>query len=106
MNTFIFLIGSMLSVTNTTPTNELKISQPIAVSDIHPSGNAYFTTDQLGNPVLCWTAGEQEKSLLYYSVYNKKSGTFGKSILVTPSKGTSMHGESMNKLAFKNDGTV
>src|SRR5690349_10239237 len=106
MNLFTLFIASMLSVTNIQPTNDIKVSQPISITDIHPSGNAYFTTDQLGNPVLCWTGGEKEQSLLYYSVYNKKSGTFGKNILVMPSKGTSMHGESMNKLAFKKDGTV
>ena len=37
--------------------NEVTISQPIVMS----GSGAYFTTDHLGNPVLCWTSGEVSK---------------------------------------------
>jgi hypothetical protein len=105
MNILIAIIASMLSIGNTARDSKIKISQVMVVSGA-PSGNAYFTTDHLGNAVLCWTAGENQNSFLYYSVYDKKSGAFGKNSIVTPSKATGMHGESMNKLAFKKDGTI
>ena len=64
----------------------------------------YFTTDATGKPVLCWTATDD--SVLYYGVYDRYSGTFGTPVAVPPSKGTTGHGESMNKVAFRGDGTV
>src|SRR5690606_8404900 len=51
-----------------------------------------------------WTATDD--SVLYYGVYDRYSGTFGTPVAVPPSKGTTGHGESMNKVAFRGDGTV
>lgn len=64
----------------------------------------YFTSDATGKPVLCWTATDD--SVLYYAVYDRFSGSFGTPLAVPPSKGTTGHGESMNKVAFLGDGTV
>jgi len=105
MKILILYIASIFGMVNTDPKNEIKISDVMSVQDM-PSGNAYCTSDHLGNTVLCWTAGEKENSFLYYSIYNSKLGTFGNQDKVIPSKGTNMHGESMNKIAFKKDGTL
>jgi hypothetical protein len=83
----------------------IEISEPIIAAD-SLAGGAYFTKDNHGNAVLCWTAGGKGNAQLYYAVYEKQKGTLGKPVAVTPSKGTSMHDESMNKVAFRHDGTV
>jgi hypothetical protein len=64
----------------------------------------YFTADVKGNTVLCWTGTSD--SILYYTVYDRQAGTFGTPVAVTPSRGTTARGESMNKVAFRGDGTV
>lgn len=96
----------VLALSACTIKKEVKISQVIGVSEIQPSGGAFFTHDHLGNAVLCWTAGKKGEGQLYYALYDTLSGTFEETISVTPSKGTSTQGESMNKVAFKKDGTV
>lgn len=68
----------------------------------------YFTNDQQGNVVLCWTEkiDEQQGYILKYAVYHPEEKQFTEAIEVLPSKGTIAHPESMNKVAFKKDGTV
>lgn len=66
----------------------------------------YFTKDTSGNPVLCWTGTAAGDSVMYYSAYDQKIRTFETPIAVTPSRGTDAHGENMNKVAFRKDGTV
>lgn len=72
------------------------------------ASSPYFTEDPVGNPVLCWTArqNEQEAFVLKFSTFMPEKGRFGKTITVTPSVGTREHAESMNKMAFKADGTI
>lgn len=66
----------------------------------------YLTQDHQGNPVLCWTEKEETgQFMMKYAVYDSISG-FETIVSVTPSLGTRIHPESMNKLAFKADGTV
>lgn len=84
----------------------LQISPATSVSNASVSGSAFFTTDHHNNTVLCWTAGEKGKGTLYYAIFNKKKSLFESAVLVKPSAGTSINGESINKVAFKKDGTV
>lgn len=103
MYTFILLIATLFQVQ---PENEIRISTAQAISNDQLSGSAFFTKDQQNNTVLCWTAGEKGKASLYFATYNKKLEKFNEAILVAPSYGTGIHGESINKVAFKNDGTI
>ena len=68
----------------------------------------YLTTDQHGNAVLCWTERSDSDSLyrLKFAVYDDATRQFGDAVTVTPSRGTKPSPESMNKVAFKSDGTV
>ncbi len=84
---------------------EMVVSSPIVVSGTQPGNGPYFTKDHLGNPVLCWTAGEKNQEQLYYAVYNNEAENFNEAIAV-PSIGISCSPETMNKVVFKNDGTV
>jgi hypothetical protein len=82
---------------------------------------AYFTTDHKGNPVLCWTQEEpsvakpkkspqvkreQGSAMLYYAIFERTSGLWSAPVAVTSIRNTGFHPESMNKVAFKADGTV
>lgn len=68
----------------------------------------WLTTDNEGNPVLCWTEKEPagEFNRLMYSVYNIDSNLFMNPVIVPVSKGTKSSAENINKVAFKSDGTV
>jgi len=68
----------------------------------------YLTEDHRGNAVLCWTERSDSDSLyrLKYAVYDAETNQFGNAITVEPSKGTKPSPESMNKVAFKSDGTI
>lgn len=68
----------------------------------------YFTYDPEGHPVLCWTERMNDDGdyVLKYSVFNTAEEAFGDPVVVKPSMGTRAHPESMNKVAFKTDGTV
>lgn len=103
MYTFILLIATFFQVQ---PDNEIRISSAQNISNDQISGSAFFTTDQQNNTVLCWTAGEKGKASLFFATYNKKTEKFNEAILVKPSFGTGIHGESINKVAFRKDGTV
>jgi hypothetical protein len=84
---------------------EIEISQATVVAE-RLSGGAYFTNDNSGNVVLCWTAGAKGNAQLYYAFYNSEKGIFEEPIVVAPSQGTGVHEESMNKVAFRKDGAV
>lgn len=103
MYTLILLIATFFQAQ---PENEIRISSAQTISNDPISGSAFFTKDQQDNTVLCWTAGEKGKASLYFATYNKKLERFNEAILVAPSYGTGIHGESINKVAFKKDGTI
>ncbi|NEU07157.1 exo-alpha-sialidase [Flavihumibacter sp. R14] len=87
---------STLNSINTIPTKAAETTSP------------YLTHDQSGNAVLCWTERSGVDSLyrLKYAIYDTATQQFGNAVTVTPSKGTKASPESMNKVAFKSDGTV
>ena len=68
----------------------------------------FLSTDEQGEAVLCWTEKDPKDSLfsVKYSHYNSSEGTFGPVITVAGSEGAQTGAESMNKVAFKSDGTV
>lgn len=70
--------------------------------------NPFLTKNHLGHPALCWTEEltEGERFVVKYSVFDPEEAAFGDIITVTPSEGTAVHPENMNKIAFKSDGTV
>lgn len=70
------------------------------------ASSPYFTKDNKGNPVLCWTEAQDSSFVLKYATYEKKNGKLSEPVTVTPSLGTREHAESMNKIAFKSDGTI
>jgi hypothetical protein len=68
----------------------------------------YFTNDNYGNPVLCWTEKDRKDSanVLKYAYFDSKDKTFWRPVVVLPSKAMSTTAESMGKVAFTADGTV
>ena len=86
-----------------------EVLQPILISEENrEAGGAYFAKDQHENPVLCWTEKVDEKgeSILKFAKFSISESQFEKPVPVAPSIGTRIHGESMNKIAFKKDGTL
>jgi hypothetical protein len=88
------------------PKNNFSFSEPVTISGDKPSGCAYFTQDHQGNAVLCWTEEEKKSARLLFSTFDYTQQKFGNAIVVSPSTGTGLHSESMNKVAFKPDGTI
>lgn len=86
--------------------HDISWTDPLTLSSGALSGGAYLTRDHRGNPVLCWTEGEEGKARLYFSVSQLPGGDFQAPVAVPPSTGTGLHAESMNKVAFKPDGTI
>lgn len=86
--------------------NKPEISQPVVVSGSSSAGCPYFTRDHQGNAVMCWTEGEAGKQQLYYARYSNAEAKFIESVNIAPSTGTVLRSESMNKIAFKKDGTI
>lgn len=105
MRLLIAIIISIASI-GCIPDHDVSFSDPMIISSGAPSGGAYFTHDHLGNPVLCWTEGEDGQARLFFSVFRRSDGSFHDPVAVPSSAGTSLHSESMNKVAFKPDGTI
>lgn len=87
----------------------IEVGQAIRISGEKAEAAApYLTRNHQGNPVLCWTekSMEEEEFMVKFSVFDPLVDRFGKPVTVMPSKGTRIHPEGMNKVAFKNDGTV
>ncbi len=74
----------------------------------HATTSPYFTADQDGAPVLCFTTVDSANGVhrLAYARYDTQSGRFGAPITVAGSEGTSASPEGMGKIAFKADGSV
>jgi len=100
-----FMLSSMVSCKQNKTAN-------IAIEAIdRESANAinpYFTKDQKGNVVLCWTSQDPIDSLyrLKYAIYNTINKAFNEAVIVPSSAGLTTSPESMGKVAFKEDGTV
>lgn len=101
---FVFLVQAFFSCQNSQ--NTIEVSQPVVASGDHVASGPYFTRNHLGNPVLCWTEGEEGRQQLWYAVYNDGQKKFTDPVSIPVSVGTGIHAESMNKIAFRNDGTV
>ena len=88
--------------------NEKTLPTALVSTDGAVAAGSYFTNDNNGNPVLCWTEQDVKDSLfrLKYAVFDAESNSFGKTITVPASAGSSNSAESMGKIAFKSDGTV
>lgn len=80
--------------------------QKISAEEI--ADGSYLTKNHKGNPVIAWTEGDKEggEVYLYYAVSQDSGRSFTDPVKVMTSRGTRFHGESMNKVAFKSDGTV
>ncbi len=72
------------------------------------SGSTYFTKDESGNPVLCWTGRSvgDSTSRLEFAFYDRAGKRFNRKGTVSPSAGAVNSSESTNKIAFKSDGTM
>lgn len=68
----------------------------------------YFTKDNKGNAVLCWTEKDSQDSLyrLKYAAFDAEKKRFNTAVTVPASAGCSNSAESMGKIAFKANGTV
>lgn len=105
----IVMIGIIFLTASCTPSEQGAYQNPaIKISGGAHAECSYLTKDHKGNPVVVWTEGNKETKevFLYYAVSVDKGKTFGEAIKVESSKGTVFHAESMNKVAFKSDGTV
>lgn len=98
---FIFLIACQPSPEKSPNIESITVSGSEAVGP-------YFTNDNKGNIVLCWTELSSKDSLyrLKYAIYDAQLNKFGEVITVLGSEGSSIASESMSKVAFKGDGTV
>src|SRR5690606_14874943 len=105
-----FLISTVV-LSCTTKTDKINISElTIPGTLLHDSnvksGCGYFAADQNGNPVLSFTAGTSDSVFLYYATYDPARKAFNLPVRIASSLGTDFHEESMNKVAFKSNGTI
>src|SRR5690606_8184855 len=105
------LVG-IFSCQNSDTRTDLQINQEpmvISTAGIDATG-PYFTTDHEGHPVLVWNEKLAGNDQAGYVVRFAKFSRNGQEILsnreVTPSRGCSTSGESMSKIAFRNDGSM
>lgn len=118
---WILTISGLLSFFNNTNINTEDVNKPDIPQLISTNGqNAsgpYFTTNQNKQPVLVWTealpfsekAVQKEakpEHVIKFAQLNKEGNAFSDTKVVESSKGCRAHDESMNKVAFKKDGTI
>lgn len=95
---------------------ELNTPQLISTAGQNASG-PYFTTNQNKQPVLVWTEAinstdkEVQKDakpehIMKFAQLSTNGTAFNEPVVVESSKGCRAHDESMNKIAFKKDGTI
>jgi len=110
----IFLLTIIFSnnkLANCQPHNQ---SEPQLISSkTQNASGPFFTTNHQQQPVLVWTeslpnAAEntEPENVIKFATFNQSNGTFEEPVIVTSSKGCRAHDESMNKIAFKKDGTI
>lgn len=105
----IILGGYMLLLFACQQTKSIDLIPPTLISDTNKSaGGAYFTSDESGNTVLVWTEKDEQQagSAIMKYARIRPDGQLAKVQNIPTSKGTRLHNESMNKLAFKSDGTM
>lgn len=97
----VFMMGSCRSSTETYDVQNIKGR---GLEETAP----FLTTDHLGNAVLAWTSKDPADSInrLMYAIYDSDTDKFSEPVVVPVSAGTKSSSESMNKVAFKSDGTV
>lgn len=102
----LFSVFILLNTCQPSPEKSPNVESTI-VSESEALG-PYFTKDNKGNPVLCWTELSNQDSLfrLKYAIYDVQLNEFGEPITVLGSEGSSTAAESMSKVGFKDDGTV
>lgn len=86
---------------------EQETSIRLSADTIEASG-AYLTTDNRQQPVLCWTEkhGNTGGYVMKFAVFESLQQKFGEPVTITSSLGARAHDESMNKIAYKEDGTI
>lgn len=74
------------------------------------ASGAFFTRDHDGSNIIVWTeklpGGEETGNIMKFARWNSTDAAFDASQEVESSIGCRTHDESMNKIAFKNDGTI
>lgn len=102
--------------TNNKTINEVNTPKLISTGGQNASG-PFFTTNQNKQPVLVWTealpiadkAAQKEakpEHVIKFAHLNSDGTAFDETKIVENSKGCRAHDESMNKIAFKKDGTI
>ncbi|WP_316836289.1 sialidase family protein [Pedobacter nutrimenti] len=104
---FIILISTFAFFFGCKEHSETPVATALNTDGIGAVG-PYFTKDNKGNPVLCWTEQDSKDSLyrLKYAIYNEQQDKFGIPVTVPASAGSNTSAESMGKIAFKADGTI
>lgn len=105
------ILASGISCTDDSVESDLRMADPVRIS---PSGadveGPYFVSDHRGFPVLVWSekaeGSEGAGFLVRYARFSKKGDKLLAEGEVSPSAGCSVTSESMNKIAFKSDGTM
>lgn len=103
----VILAGAIGACTSQTPPNG-EAPKTLAIQQGHSAAAPYFTSDDKGNPVLCWTEKIDTHGTcrLAFATYDRSSGDFAPPITVPGSEGISTTPESMGKVAFKDNGTI
>lgn len=102
------VLASALSGCSVQTSQKGEAPKTLAVEQGHSATAPYFTYDNAGNPVLCWTQKHPKdgSNRLVFATYDASSANFAAPIAVAGSDGSSAAPESMSKIAFKNDGTI
>lgn len=108
---FLLLAAAFFSAGCQAPRTQTHTSagQPLSMGTVPLGGSCpYLTRDDSGRIVMSWIRQEPDpdSQMVYYAVYDKKSGVFGTSIPVPSSIGVEPHGENMPKIIFRKNGGI
>ena len=92
---------------------EAKSEPQLISAKTQNASGPFFTTNHQQQPVIVWTESlpnseedTEVDNVIKFVTFNQSNGTFEEPIIIETSKGCRAHDESMNKIAFKKDGTI
>lgn len=108
---FIMLISLLVSCVGQEAANEQiaeQETQPVAIAPGKISSCPYLTTDNKGNPVLCWVQQETDtgEAVMAYAISRDEGKTFGDPVIISSSKKVHPHEENLPKIIFKPSGEI
>lgn len=108
LSLLIGILASCAGVDTTHENTDQQTAHPTAIAPEKISSCPYLTTDNKGNPVLCWVQQETDtgEAVMAYAVSLDEGRTFGNPVIIPSSNKVHPHGENLSKIIFKPSGEI